>query len=315
MVYRDKSDLGRGERDEEFRGNRGNDEWTRGESDPQFGRGYEESGRPGYSQQRGFGPQSYGPEQRSFGSEGYPQESHRERSGPRSYREQGFGRPSYSQPGGYSEEGYERRPGTQAEGYRRYGESYGRGPDGMDRETGSYSGYGSGSPTYGSYGSARSQGVGGNWPQSGGTRAYGSEFGRGSADFGGGSSFGEIQRPGENATRGRFTGRGPKGYTRSDERIREDVSDRLEQHGEIDATEIEVRVSNGEVTLEGTVEDRRTKRLAEDIIETCPGVKQVHNRIRVQGNGGEREKGSNRTSPSSGHSTSGQGSSRSSNKS
>jgi BON domain len=315
MAYRDKGDFGRGERDEEFRGNRGNDEWTRGESGPEFGWRYEESGRPGYSQQQGFGPQSYGQGQRSFGSEGYPQESYRERSGSRSYREQGFGRQSYGQPGGYSEEGYERRPRAQAEGYRRYGESYGRGPDGMDRETGSYSGYGSGSPTYGSYGSGRPQGVGGNWPQSGGTRGYGSEFGRGSADFGGGSSFGEAQRPGESATRGRFTGRGPKGYTRSDERIREDVSDRLEQHGEIDATEIEVRVSNGEVTLEGTVEDRRTKRLAEDIIETCPGVKQVHNRIRVQGNGGEREKGSNRTSPSSGHSTSGQSSSRSSNKS
>jgi hypothetical protein len=46
------------------------------------------------------------------------------------------------------------------------------------------------------------------------------------------------------------------------------------------------------VTLEGTVEDRRTKRMAEDIIETCPGVKQVHNRIRVQGNGSERAKSS-----------------------
>ena len=311
MAYRDKGDFGRGERDEEFRG-------TRGESE-QFGRGYEESGRPGYSQQqRGFGPQSHGQGQRSFGSEGYPQENSRERSGPESYQQQGLAGRGYGQTGGYSEEGgydRERRPGVQAEGYRRYGESYGRGPEGMDQETGSYSGYGSGSPTYGPYGSGRSQEVGGNWQQSGGTRGYGSEFGRGSTDFGGGSSFGETQRPGESATRGRFTGRGPKGYTRSDERIREDVSDRLEQHGEIDATEIEVRVSNGEVTLEGTVEDRRTKRLAEDIIETCPGVKQVHNRIRVQGNGGEREKGSNKTSPSSGQSTSGQGSSRSSSKS
>ena len=98
------------------------------------------------------------------------------------------------------------------------------------------------------------------------------------------------------STRGRFTGRGPKGYVRSDERIKEDVSDRLEQHGEIDASEIEVQVSHGEVTLEGTVEDRRTKRLAEDIIEICPGVKQVHNRIRVQGNGSERAKSSQSTS-------------------
>jgi hypothetical protein len=301
MAHRDKGDFGRGDRDKEFRRNRGNDEWTRDDSDQQFGRSYDESGRPDYS------PQSYGPGQRSFGSEGYPQ-SLQERSGPQSYRQQGLGGQGYGQRGGYSEEGgydRERRPGAQSEGYRRYGESYGRGPEGMDRETGSYSGYGSGSPTYGSYGSGRSPGVGGSWQQSGGTRGYGSEFGRGSQDFGGGSGFGETQRPGESATRGRFTGRGPKGYIRSDERIREDVSDRLEQHGEIDATEIEVRVSGGEVTLEGTVEDRRTKRLAEDIIETCPGVKQVHNRIRVQGNGGEREKSSDKNSQSSSPSRSG----------
>lgn len=281
MAYRSRGDFGRGERDEEFRGNRG--------SNPEFGGGYEESGRAGYSQQPGeFGQQNFG--QQRFG------QGSRQNFGPDS-GEQGFG---YGQHGGYSEEGgydRERRQGFVApnsEGYRRYGESYGRGPEGMDRETGSYGGYGSGSGSFG-----RSQGVGGNWQQSGGARGYGSEFGRGAQDFGGGSSFGESQRPAESATRGRFTGRGPKGYIRSDERIREDVSDRLEQHGEIDASEIEVRVANGEVTLEGTVEDRRTKRLAEDIIETCPGVKQVHNRIRVQGNGSERNRSSDKTSPSS----------------
>lgn len=307
MAYRERSDFGRGDRDEEFRVNRGNDEWSRSESDEQFGRGYEETGRQSRAQQ-GFNQQ-----QRSFGSEGYPQENIPQRSGQQSYRQQGLGGQGFGQHGGHSEEGgYDpQRPqgvnprasaGSSGEGYRRYGESYGRGPEGMDRETGSYGGYGSGSPTYGGSTYGRSQGVGGSWQQSGGTRGYGSEFGRGAADFGGGSSFGETQRPGESRTRGRFTGRGPKGYTRSDERIREDVSDRLEQHGEIDASEIEVRVSNGEVTLEGTVEDRRTKRMAEDIIETCPGVKQVHNRIRVQGNGSEREK----SSQPSGQSTSSQ---------
>ena len=39
------------------------------------------------------------------------------------------------------------------------------------------------------------------------------------------------------------------------------------------------------MTLEGTVEDRWMKRLAEDVAEDCPGVKQVNNRIRIQGNG------------------------------
>ena len=69
------------------------------------------------------------------------------------------------------------------------------------------------------------------------------------------------------------------------------MSDRLEQHGDIDATEIEVRVETAEVILEGSVPDRRTKRLAEDVVEDTPGVKQVHNRLRIQGNGGEIESG------------------------
>ena len=39
------------------------------------------------------------------------------------------------------------------------------------------------------------------------------------------------------------------------------------------------------MTLTGTVDDRRTKRLAEDIAESISGVKDVTNQIRVQANG------------------------------
>jgi len=77
-------------------------------------------------------------------------------------------------------------------------------------------------------------------------------------------------------------GKGPKGYRRTDERIREDVSEALSQHHEIDASEIEVKVNGGEVILTGTVSERRFKRLAEDIAERCPGVYDVRNEIRVQ---------------------------------
>jgi osmotically-inducible protein OsmY len=82
---------------------------------------------------------------------------------------------------------------------------------------------------------------------------------------------------------GGYAGRGPKGYRRSDERIREDISDRLMASEWIDASEIEVAVSRGEVTLSGMVDDRSAKRLAEDIVEDVMGVREVMNQLRVKG--------------------------------
>jgi osmotically-inducible protein OsmY len=79
-------------------------------------------------------------------------------------------------------------------------------------------------------------------------------------------------------------GRGPKGYTRSDERIKEDVNDRLTDDPHIDASDIEVEVKNGEVTLTGTVGSRFAKRHAEDLAERISGVKDVENRIKIRAN-------------------------------
>ena len=84
------------------------------------------------------------------------------------------------------------------------------------------------------------------------------------------------------ARRGRFFGRGPKGYRRSDERIKEEISDRLMTHPDIDATDIELEVSGGVVTLNGTAEDRHEKRLAELIAEDSLGVEDVENRLHVR---------------------------------
>ncbi len=77
-------------------------------------------------------------------------------------------------------------------------------------------------------------------------------------------------------------GRGPRGYTRSDERIREDVSDRLTDSPVIDASDIDVMVQGGEVTLNGHVDSRYSKRLAEDIAEDVSGVRHVQNNLRVR---------------------------------
>jgi osmotically-inducible protein OsmY len=84
--------------------------------------------------------------------------------------------------------------------------------------------------------------------------------------------------------REQFRGRGPKGYRRSDERIKEDVNDRLSE-GYLDASDIEVAVLNAEVTLTGTVDGRIDKRKAEAIAESVTGVTNVENRLRVRQSG------------------------------
>jgi len=82
--------------------------------------------------------------------------------------------------------------------------------------------------------------------------------------------------------RGQYAGRGPRSYKRSDNRIEEDINDRLTQHPMIDASDIEVSVQNGEITLRGHVDNRDAKRLAEDIAESVFGAKEVNNQIRVK---------------------------------
>ncbi len=81
---------------------------------------------------------------------------------------------------------------------------------------------------------------------------------------------------------GPYTGRGPRGYRRSDERIYENVCEWLMSDGRIDASDIEVDVHNGEVTLNGTIADRQAKRRAEEVSEKVPGVTDVQNRLRVR---------------------------------
>lgn len=81
---------------------------------------------------------------------------------------------------------------------------------------------------------------------------------------------------------GSHRGKGPKGYQRSEERIREDVCDRLGDDYQLDASDIEVRVSGSTVTLSGTVNDKRQKRHAEDIVENISGVREVENNLKIK---------------------------------
>jgi hypothetical protein len=133
-----------------------------------------------------------------------------------------------------------------------------------------YGGYGAG----GGYTPTPEEGVGRerrSWDE---RTAPGSWFGRAPAD----SWRDERARFAE----GPHRGRGPKGYTRSGERIREDVSDRLTDDAHLDASDIEVSVTGTEVTLSGTVESRMAKRRAEDHADDVIGVTHVQNNLRVR---------------------------------
>ncbi len=88
------------------------------------------------------------------------------------------------------------------------------------------------------------------------------------------ASRGEVRR-------GEHQGRGPKGYQRSDDRIREDIHERLTDDAMLDASEIEVEVRNREVILTGSVRSRTEKRRAEDVVESVTGVAHVQNNLRV----------------------------------
>jgi hypothetical protein len=141
------------------------------------------------------------------------------------------------------------------------------------RYAGEYDGAGreyarGGAPDYrgepGLYG-GRFSGGGGMWRRSGAA----------------GGDYRETSGRGEGV--GRYRGRGPKGYRRSDERIREDVCDRLTDDEDIDASEIEVTVESGVVTLNGSVDSREAKRRAEDVAETVTGVREVQNHLRLHG--------------------------------
>ncbi|HKO95007.1 MAG TPA: DUF2267 domain-containing protein [Polyangiaceae bacterium] len=77
------------------------------------------------------------------------------------------------------------------------------------------------------------------------------------------------------------TPRWPKGYTRSDERMREEACEALGQLPDVDISEVEVWVTEGELTLTGTVPQRSMKYAIELSCARVAGVDEIHNRLRV----------------------------------
>lgn len=85
----------------------------------------------------------------------------------------------------------------------------------------------------------------------------------------------------ESLQRESYRGRGPKGYRRSDERLRETICERLTDDPRIDASEIEVDVQQQKVTLRGSVGDRSTKYAVEELVERA-GAHDIENQLRVR---------------------------------
>jgi hypothetical protein len=88
---------------------------------------------------------------------------------------------------------------------------------------------------------------------------------------------------------GPYAGIAPRGYTKSDERIREEINDAMTQDSWLDPTDVKVGVERGEVTLTGTVDSRFARRRAGEDAWAIPGVLHVHNNIRIEGASQEEE--------------------------
>lgn len=185
--------------------------------------------------------------------------------------------------------------GTQAGGgqfgHRGYGGSMGGGSFGQGHVGGygqrnmSYGGMGgSGMQNPGVYGGRGFEGgqQGGQYGQSQYGQGQSVQYGQGQGQFGpyGQNAFSQQQQQMQQMQR--RIARGPKGYKRSDERIKEDVCDQLAHCDDLDPSEIEVSVTNADVTLSGTIPERHMKYMAEQIAERVSGVNEIHNQMRVK---------------------------------
>jgi osmotically-inducible protein OsmY len=71
-------------------------------------------------------------------------------------------------------------------------------------------------------------------------------------------------------------------WQHSDNELCDEIRQRLTQSKDIDASQVRVGVSRGKVVLEGTVPEGAMSRSIEDLVDVCPGVQDIDNRISVR---------------------------------
>ncbi len=230
-----------------------------------FGQGVYPSSQHGFQQNQGYCPECGHTHRGSMGDTGYQSQgqmggqSYGSSSGWQSSGQFGpnrQGQGGYDIPTDYNEGGYPPYSSRSGSSWRRHSQS-----DDFN------AGYG-----------------GGNWDSQGSQQSWGNRQDSSLNRTGGNVSSDWWSYDGQRSNR---SGKGPKGYKRSDERIKEDVNDRLSD-GSIDASNVDVKVQNGEVTLTGTVESRRIKFHAETIAEQVLGVTDVTNQLRVANQSGSQ---------------------------
>jgi osmotically-inducible protein OsmY len=92
---------------------------------------------------------------------------------------------------------------------------------------------------------------------------------------------GALSRRQRDTAVGDHSGEGPKSHADPDERIVEEIGQRLTRDVDLDASKIEVRSASGAVTLSGTVSTSEAKRRAEELSAPVAGVNQVTNALLV----------------------------------
>ena len=129
-------------------------------------------------------------------------------------------------------------------------------------------------------------------------------FDRGERGFGGFGDRGErgfergergFDRGERGFEHGKFAGRGPRSFRRSDERLYDEIGGRLTEDQWLDPSEIDIQVHDAVVMLKGTVNDRESKHRAEEIAESVTGVRDVRNELHVRGRGDGHDQGEHLT--------------------
>jgi hypothetical protein len=78
-----------------------------------------------------------------------------------------------------------------------------------------------------------------------------------------------------------YYGLGPKGYKRSDMRLKDEACLLMNQDPILDSTNIQIDVLNNVIYLRGIVDSRRDKKRAEVLVEDIYGIEDVQNQLKI----------------------------------